>query len=231
MGSFFHRVAICMTVAIQAETPCLINDAKWLYDRGNLSRYFNGTKICSTAEKRNRRLRFISVEVTSNYRKFVLRVPSKVKSALEFCHEDPAAWYMGVILKNMFNFSEFSTKFMATLMNESRIPSNVSISDITSLHIRSTDKFKEATIFTPPHYFKVLKYTCLVFGHLCASNVSWVATDNNANLRSFASETKKDIRMKNFAIFGLNVDSNASRYSTHSLMQFLTDLQVLSTAK
>ena len=233
MGSFFHRVSTCIAAAIQVGAPCFIDDREWWYHRGHLQNYFKNSKICSSEKKKNiTRIPFVSTDAPRNFSKYVLAVPEEVKTSLEFCHEDPLVWYRGVILKHMLYLNEFSKQFSEKLMNGSGIlKTEVNISDIISVHIRSTDKISEAKLLEPGRYLKTLKYACLVFQHLCRSNITWIATDNRTNLDSFVLDSQQDINMKNLRTFGLNVSVKAPRFNTLSLMQILTDLQVLSKAK
>ena len=105
------------------------------------------------------------------------------------------------------------------------------ISKTTSIHIRSTDKYLEAKIMEPRHYFKVMKYTCLVHKHLCMSKHTWVATDNDKNRDAFNSVMKSDSSMKNFTTFGIRGGKLVGKYSSESFLAILTDLEVLSKSR
>ena len=104
--------------------------------------------------------------------------------------------------------------------------------NITSVHIRSTDKWKETQIIAPLQYFKVLKFTCVVHKHLCASKLLWIASDDDENRRNFASILNKDSTMMSFETFGIHIDKRMSRrYSSKSLLNILTDLDVISKSR
>ena len=98
-----------------------------------------------------------STNVLGSKRKCVLNVPLDVKTSLDHCHENPAAWYRGVILKHMLHFTKFSEQSITNLVKESKLlDSKTKISEITSVHIRSTEKksyenvlpARQATVFS-----------------------------------------------------------------------------------
>ena len=141
MGSILHRIQTCIAVAIRVGSPCLVDDSNLEYDPKNLSKYFSDTDICTSAASRNKRVPLFSTELVGSYRDYVLTVPLAVKNSLDYCHENPAAWYRGVILKHMLRFTSLSEESIRKHVKESRIlSSNAEISEITSVHIRSTEK-------------------------------------------------------------------------------------------
>ena len=105
MGTILHRIETCLAVALQTGSSCLIDDSHFPYDRGNLGKYYEDLKICSSGEQRKEPERFISVR-SPKYLRYILNVPAEVKRSLEFCHEDTAGWYRGVILKHMLHLRD-----------------------------------------------------------------------------------------------------------------------------
>ena len=139
-----------MAVAVQSGSPCRIDDYHFEYDPRNLSRYYSDVKICATAENQAKKEPFFSTGVSRKYEKYVINVPMEVKSSLEFCHEDPAAWFRGVILKHMLHISTFSEQSIKKLLKESKFPnSKLDTSHITSVHIRSPDVGRAVKFLQP----------------------------------------------------------------------------------
>ena len=129
-------------MAIQIGLPCLIDDSKFPYDRGHLSKYFNNSKICQSAEIKNERVPFISITPPPNVIKFsLLNIPSEVKRSLEFCHEDPTAWYRGVILKHMFKTNKF------TIEAQKKILQTGSVSNIIKTLSKKSGKMARVRSF------------------------------------------------------------------------------------
>ena len=124
-GSSLHRFASCIAVAIQIGVPCLLDDRLFPYDEGHLFKYYNNSKICPRAERRNKRTPFIARVPPKNVAKYtLLNIPPEIKSSLEFCHEDPAAWYRGVILKHMLFPSDFTRKTEERFLQMGSVSSN-----------------------------------------------------------------------------------------------------------
>ena len=140
MGTILHRIETCLAVAVETGSSCLIDDSHFPYDLGNLGKYYKDLKICSSGEQRKEQEQFISGR-TPKYLKYILNVPAEIKRSLEYCHEDTAGWYRGVILKHMLHSSHHSEQSIAKLLRESRLlDSGVDIPQITSVHIRTTEK-------------------------------------------------------------------------------------------
>ena len=140
MGTILHRIETCLAVALGTGSSCLIDDSHFPYDRRNLGKYYEDLKICSSGEQRKEPELFISVR-SPEYVRYILNVPTEVKRSLENCHEDTAGWYRGVILKHMLHLSYHSEQSIAKLLRDSRLmDSHVDIPQITSVHIRSTEK-------------------------------------------------------------------------------------------
>ena len=140
MGTILHRIETCLAVALETGSSCLIDDSHFPYDRGNLGKYYEDLKICSSGEQRKKQERFLSLQ-SPKYLRYILNVPAEVKKSLEFCHEDTAGWYRGVILKHMLHLSYHSEHQIAKLLRDSRLMDlDVEIPQITSVHIRTTEK-------------------------------------------------------------------------------------------
>ena len=150
MGTVLHRIETCLAVGIQIGSPCFVDDTNWQYDSGNLSKYYNDTQVCSSAMKRNRE-KFYSLGVKIENAKYVLSVPLAIKTALDYCHENLAAWYRGVILKHMLHFTASTEQSMTKLLKESRLMDSKTpdISQITSVHMRSTDTRSHEKVLPP----------------------------------------------------------------------------------
>ena len=151
MGTILHRIETCIAVALQTVSSCLINDNGFPYDYGNFAKYFNDSKICLSAQERKQRELFFAGAVRTEKQKYLINVPLEVKRSLEFCHEDVPGWYRGVVLKHMLHLSEYLEKAIENLLRESKIKeSNPDLSQITSVHIRSTEK-KSSENILPAH--------------------------------------------------------------------------------
>ena len=75
------------------------------------------------------------------YLKYIFNVPSVVKTELEFRHENIEAWYRGVILLQMLQFSILADQSISNIFNKSRFTdSRLDASEFTSLHIRRPEK-------------------------------------------------------------------------------------------
>ncbi|XP_075258674.1 uncharacterized protein LOC142350647 [Convolutriloba macropyga] len=133
----------------------------------------------------------------------------------------------------MLHFTKFSEQSITKLLEESKLlDSKTKISEITSVHIRSTEKRSYEKVLPARQFFKALRYVCLVRKHLCSSKVTWVATDDNRNWFDFDSEIEHDnSSLGDFKTFGLNVSEKAARYSPLSLLQFFAEVSVISNAR
>ncbi|XP_075253259.1 uncharacterized protein LOC142345062 [Convolutriloba macropyga] len=112
-GSMMHRICECISLAIQRNQTCLIDDSVFSYDRGNINYYFTSLQQCPTAY-RVKRIPFLDGKKRPPHLfRFGLRhIPPTVKKQLQYCVEDAQAWYVGVLLKHMFKESFFLFNFL-----------------------------------------------------------------------------------------------------------------------
>ena len=131
---------------MQIGSPCLIDNSKFQYGPKHLSKFYNDTKICSSAATEKKRFTYISYPYRKNsqkdeYLKNILNVPSVVKTELEFCHTNNEAWYRGVILMHQLQLRIFPEQSISKIFNKSGFTdSRQDASEIKSVHIRSIEK-------------------------------------------------------------------------------------------
>ena len=220
-GSILHRLIVCLSLALQTNFPCKIDDSKFHYGPGELNKIFRNLDTCEQV-KNSSRIDFIAWGKEMHERehgKFTLpAVPRKYVSGSGHCHEDISAWYAGVLLSFLMEPNDFMIHKYKQFQNNyvDKINAN-----FLGVHIRSTDKFSETGKLTETKEFISLIKSWVKFQNTPYPDM-WIATDNSTHYKTL-KET-----FSTSSLNSLNKTSEVGkRYGAQSLHDFLLDLYMM----
>ncbi len=155
--------------AMALKIPCLVDDSAWGYGSGLFTREISkNLKLCPKAYKNERlfytaRLGTHVESLAGIASKTLPAIPQRVEERLRGCHEDVQLWYVGVIVEFILQHTEGFEKKLNNIVSER---TNLSAHNhYHAIHIRSTDKRREAALLRPDVYAR-LKFMHIIFPEL-----------------------------------------------------------------
>lgn len=163
-GCQVHHVVLCLIIAYATERTLVIEKTNGIYDGHSWDQIFLPlSETCTNAKGGTHgkwpknSVQVLHVPIISKIKPqpayIPLAIPSEFATQLERMHPDPAAWWIAQFVKFVMRYQP-STQAM---IDQSLTELNIGTAPRVGIHVRRTDKYKEASLRQLDDYMAVVE--------------------------------------------------------------------------